>query len=226
MSQLVTISLAPGQATMQQTAGKYLSIKNCGLPIVASFNGGQNETVFAGQVFDKSGMNGGQGFNYFSLTNTNAVAVTVSFFAGGSPVSYNPADNSQSNAATFAFGNLGVAINGAAGSAFAGSPQCDGYGYLQITNAMQLVIPNIGNVGPTIGHRRQVLTFTMAPAGTLLSSGQTQQYSLNICDANGLAFMTIAPGAIVSLPYDATFIVSGVNGTVGVTIGQIFLASN
>jgi len=72
--------------------------------------------------------------------------------------------------------------------------------------------------GTNNGHRRQLVTFTMAPA-------TSYAYALNILDANGFSVMTMLPGQIIALPTDSDLYISGAGGTAGVTIGQMFLAS-
>lgn len=135
---------------------------------------------------------------------TNAVAATVSFIA--SLETLNIQDTATSVAATKIFGNLGIA-NGA--PATGALPACSALGFLQITNAMNLLVS-----GTKDGKRRLDVTFCVK-AGTAIN--------LNVLDENGFAFMTIPPGATVQKVMDADFYLSGAGGLAEVTVGQVFL---
>ncbi len=200
-----TFTIPAGGANMQVTAGKYLSVKSCTLPIKASFNGGPLEPTQAGQVTDKSA----QPFSYVNFVNPNAMAVTLTCFIGDQPVTYQPSDNSAANAQTYCLGNLGIASGAAANG---GLPACDATGLLQITDGMALVIPSTNN-----GHRRQSITFSMSP---------TTPKPLNVLDANGNNYMTIYASQQIEIVSDSVFQLSGALGIASVTVGQIFLSSN
>ena len=197
-----TITLQPGMAALETCVGKVLTVKKCTLPLVVNFDGANQRTVKAGSVVPTDG------FKNLNFLNNQAVAVTITFEVADTAGQYTADDNAASNAASYAFGNLGVVTGaGAAG----GLPACDGNGFLQITNAMALVVAGTNN-----GHRRQIITFSMA--------GNSPS-PLNLLDANGLAFMTILSGQQIMLVTDAAFTLSGAGGTAWVTVGQIFLSA-
>ena len=189
---------------MQKTQGGdiYLNIGACNLPLSAAFNGGPGKNVSAGQTYKENP------FNYFSLTNNNAVAVTVTFSSGQHPASSQPADNSVSNASHTALGNLTVATGGPAAG---GLPACDANGYLQITTAMNLLVPGTNN-----GHRRQLITFDVSP---------NSPKSLLVQDANGCVLQNIPAGQARQMVTDAPLYLSGNGATAWAVIGQIFLNS-
>jgi len=115
-----------------------------------------------------------------------------------------------SQASTYLYGNLGIAVSAAAITGPPPVPACDAYGYLQITNAMNLAISGIDRFGKL----RQTITFSVSP---------TSPAPLNILDAYGNPFMTISAGQQIALNTNSTLVVSGATGTAAVTIGQIFL---
>ncbi len=204
MSQEITLTLAAGAAAMNKTSGKFMSVKACSLPLLAAFNGGPEQTISAGMVIDRSDAE----ITYVNLRNSQSVAVTITFYIDANPVNYAPANNAVSTADTFALGNLGVGIGGAANSAFAGSP-ADVGGYLTI-GATALAIP-------ANGYRRQQITFSVA-AG--------QAFPLAILDPNGNAFMLLGSGDKIVLMTSTALSVKGIGGSVSVSIGQIFYSSN
>ena len=135
---------------------------------------------------------------------TNAVAAVVNFIASLEPVSIQ--DTATSVAATEIFGNLGIATGAPAAGGF---PACSALGFLQITDAMNLLVSGTRN-----GKRRLDVTFCV-------KTGSAN--NLNVLDLNGLAFMTIPPGATVQKVMDADFKLSGAGGLAEVTVGQVFL---
>ena len=204
MSYQQTINLLASGSPEKRSLGSYTHVR------ITAVNA-PCEVSFDGQVWQPAAQN-----NSFGPLNPAAsdiyfrasggVAAVVSFTFGLTPQSGQ--DTAQSNAQTYALGNLGVAIGaGAAG----GLPACDGDGYLQITNAMAFVVPGTNN-----NHRRQVITFSVS---------KNSPASLNLLDANGFAFMTIAAGQQIALSTDAQFTLSGAGGTAWVTVGQIFLSN-
>ena len=102
-------------------------------------------------------------------------------------------------------GNLGIPDNTpAAGS----KPECDQYGYLQITNGMALLLPGTVN-----GNKRQRIIF---------SNKGSETNTLNVKDSNGCTFIQIFKSDVIALDTDADFIISGNSGTAKVSIGEIF----
>ena len=203
---LKTVILNPGQSIFDQTNGNFLSVKSLNLPINAAFNGGPNELIAAGGIYEKSN----PAITLTIFTNPNAIAVTLSYNIGPTAVNYAPADNSASLASTFAYGNLGIALNAAAVVGPPALPACDGFGFLQVTNGMTLTIPGVLN-----SKRRQTILFSVA---------QASAFGLTVLDANGLGFTTVPAGAILPLVTDATFIVTPAGaGICSVTIGQVYL---
>jgi hypothetical protein len=196
-----TKTLAAGGAIIVTWPGKVLSMKACTLPLMVSFDSGDSHPVKGGQVIPRA-----DEFNNVNFVNNNSVSVTFDFYIGDEAAPYAPADNSQSNASSYAFGNLGVAVGA---GAVGGLPACDANGFLQITNALALVVPGTNN-----GHRRQIITFSMSSSSPA---------PLNLLDANGCAYMTILAGQQIQLVTDATFTLSGAGGTAWVSVGQIFL---
>jgi hypothetical protein len=141
---------------------------------------------------------------YFKALNANAATVTFE----AAKQAFTTQDTAQSNRPTAAQGNLGIANNTAAAN---GLPQCDGNGYLYITNSMAL---NVAGTNDT-GNRRQIIIFSVAA---------NSPAALQVMDANGNGFMTIPAGTVIPLVTDSTFILSGAGGTAYVTIGQMFLS--
>jgi len=91
-------------------------------------------------------------------------------------------------------------------------PACDANGFLLVTNAMALLISGVDSNG----RRRQSIVFSMA---------SNSPASLNVLDANGAAYMTLAAGDKIERVTDSNFTISGAGGTAWVTIGQDFLAN-
>lgn len=205
MLQQFNVIIPAGQGTHNKFSGKVLSVKTCSLPINVSFDGGGYQPVQAGSVVPTAG------FTVLNFQNPNNVNVTITYYVGDESAPFSPQDNSASNAPTYPVGNLGIA-NGTA--AAGGNPQCNGAGLLQITAGMALVIPN---TDPVTGHRRQTIYFSVDPAAA---------YNLAILDPAGNTFMTLGKGAIINLTLDGPLKISGIGGTVGVTIGQTFLLNN
>lgn len=201
-----TIKIPANGSALATAPGKVLSVLKCALQVLVSLDGGASENATTGTVIDRTDRGG---FRFLNFINGNSVAVEVTFSVGDKPAAFAPADNSQSNAATVAVGNLGIAAGtGAAG----GNPACDAANYLQITNAMALVIPS-----ENAGRRRQSIVFSVK---------RTSAYSLEVADADGKGFMTIDAGERIELVTDSGFIVSGDGGTCVCKIGQIVLADN
>jgi hypothetical protein len=197
------IQIAANGSLAQQCPGKVLTVKNCSLPSgVVAVIGANQYPIKSGTVVPESE------FRCVNFVNQNAVAVTISFWIGDDAAKFTADDNSTANASTFALGNLGVAVGAVAAN---GLPACDGNGYLLITNAMALIV-----AGTYQGHRRQIITFSLSA---------NSPAPLNLLDANGFAFMTIAAGQQIALVTDATFTLSGAGGTAWATVGQIFLNS-
>ena len=198
--------IAAGGSAMHVWPGKVLSVKSSTLPLTICFDGQDSDAACkAGRVFDYSP----GGFTTVNLTNPNAVAVTITFYIGDAAVTYAPDDNANSNAQMIPLGNMGVAIGAAAAG---GLPACDSTGFLLVTNAMALALPGVDSAG----RRRQSVVFSMA---------SNSPASLNILDATGCAYMTLAAGDKIERVTDANFTLSGAGGTAWVTIGQDFLAS-
>lgn len=187
---------------VQETLGsfKFLRIRKLTSPVLISFDGNDWLTANLNDQFTPKGAQR----VYFQ--SAAGVGITVEFSYGN--VSFTAQDTAQSNAQTYALGNLGIATGAGAAGAL---PACDGNGYLQITNAMALVVPGTNN-----SHRRQIITFSVAAGSPA---------PLNLLDANGFAFMTIASGQQIALATDAQFTLSGAGGTAWVTVGQIFLSN-
>lgn len=135
---------------------------------------------------------------------TNGVAAVVNFLSSLEPITIQ--DTATSVASTKIFGNLGIATGAAATGAL---PACSALGFLQITNAMNLLVS-----GTKDGKRRLDVTFCVK-AGTAIN--------LNVLDADGFAFMTIPSGATIQKVMDADFYLSGAGGLAEVTVGQVFL---
>ena len=135
---------------------------------------------------------------------TNSVAAVATFLASLEPITAQ--DTATSVAATEIFGNIGIATGAAATGAL---PACDSTGFLQITDGMNLKVSGTRN-----GKRRLDVTFCVKTGST---------YNVNILDASGFAFMTIAPGQTIQKVMDADFWVSGAGGTAKVTIGEVYL---
>ena len=193
---------------MYSAPGKVLSVKDCAGPLTVAFDGKAPQPIFSGTV-----LNGP--FQTLQFFNASAAAVTVNFFTGNNAVAFAPASNAQSNARSFFFGNLGIKT-GSAANTFPGAPACDAGGFLQITDAMYLLVSGTRN-----GCRRQVL---------LISVDANAAFPLNVLDPNSgaggeYACLTLQKGSQVELLTDGDVIFSGAGGTVGATIGQIFLSN-
>jgi hypothetical protein len=202
-----TLTIAAGQAATNTAGGKVLTVKSCTLPLNVSTDGGGYQAIQAGAVINA----GPTGFRVLNFQNPQVVAVTVVFYVGDTQVQFSAADNSTAAAATYAVGNLGIANGTGAAN---GNPACSAAGLLQITNGMALIIPG---TDPATGHRRQHIVFSTDPAAA---------YNLNVLDGQGNVFMVLAKNQQILLPNDAVYKVSGVGGTVGVTIGQVYLLTN
>ena len=198
-----SVSIPAGGSAVETCPGKVVSIKSASLPVKLTIGGGNSRTVKSGSVIENE-----VEFKNVNFINPNAVDVTLSFVIGDTASQYTPDDNANSNAPSYAYGNLGVPVSTAAAN---GLPQCDANGFLLITNAMALVVAGTNN-----GHRRQIITFSMSA---------NSPAALNLLDANGLAFMTILAGQQIMLVTDSTFTLSGAGGTAWVTVGQIFLSA-
>lgn len=146
--------------------------------------------------------------------STGGLAGVVQFTASKSDIKAQA--TAQSNAATYLFGNCGIASGGNANlpDSTGGNTNiaCDANGYLAIPGNKNILISGANN-----GHRRQVITFSVAPGSAA---------SLNVQDANQNAVITIAAGQQVQLTTDSDLYVSGAAaGTAQVTIGQIYLSN-
>lgn len=208
-----TLIVGPQQGQLVTSPGAVLSIKDCSGPLTLAFDGAQPMPIFSGTV-----LNGP--FHGLQFFNAGSVPVTVNFFTGPQAVNFAPAAASQSNSKSLIVGNLGVVSSGSSGYGQAVTtvpPIADNRGYLQVTDAMRLLVSGTRN-----GLRRQVLLISVDTAAT---------HALNVLDASSslasgdCAALTLQPGAQVELLTDSDVIFSGAGGTVGVTIGQIFLSN-
>lgn len=206
MIQQFILTILAGQAGHNTSGGKVLTVKSCTLPLNVSFDGGAYTQIQAGSVIERT-----TAFKTLNFQNLQGANVTVVFYVGDVAAPFSPADNSASNAATYAVGNLGIA-NGAAAAGL--NPACLGSGFLQITNGMFL---RISNLDPVNGHRRQTIYFSVDPAAA---------FNLAILDISGNTFMILSKGQQIQLTADSVFELSGIGGTVGVAIGQIYLTNN
>lgn len=203
-SNFYTLVVPAGQGATISAPGAVLTIKTVTGPLTVQMNGGGSQPVASGSALTGP-------FKFLTFCNAGSVAVTVGFYAGDNIVPYAPADNSASNAKSVLLGNLGIATGAAAAN---GNPACDGAGYLQVTNAMYLLVSGTRN-----GARRQVLYLSVSP---------TSAVGLNVLDSNSsgaaqYAGITLAPGSQIELLTDSDVILSGNGGTAAVTVGQIFL---
>ena len=213
------VTIVSGSVFADAGGGAVLSVKICTLGITVAFDGGPPQACAAATVFANP-------FRTVVFSNTNALPVTVGYWIGDKAISFAPADNSVSAAATFVYGNLGVAVGQGVNAAYAGSPACDALGYLAISNAANLLIPSVGVRGKAQGHRRQAIIFTLAATGYIVPATGLATVSLNVLDSSGFVVMTIPPGGIIQISSDSDLSVSGAGGACGVSIGQIFLANN
>ena len=137
---------------------------------------------------------------------SNATAATVTFETSQTPLQAQ--DTAQSNASTFALANLGIKVGAAAAG---GLPACDANGYLQITDAMALLVS-----GKNAGRPRQTIIFSV-------SSGTLNVLTPDSGGGNNYVFMSIPAGQVIPLDSDTDWILSGAGGTAKVSVGQIFL---
>jgi len=205
-----TVTINAGCAYDSETPATVITIKSATLPFTVAIDGTAPTAAQAGTVLHGP-------FNVLNFFNPNAVPITIGYYLADTQVSYSPSDSSASNAATYLYGNCGIAANGNKNlpNSNGGNTNvaADPNGYLKITNNPNIVIANLNN-----GHRRQMILFTIAPVA--IGTGA----SLNILDANGNPFMTIPAGSPpVALTTDGVIWVSGVGGTAYVTIGEIYL---
>lgn len=202
---MIAFSVKATGETEQRSLGEFSFVKIIAStqPFQISFDGVTFQTVTQNDYLQTS------------LPRSNVFARALNGLASvftlkTSKTPFSSQDTAQSNVPTNAIGNFGILPNTAAAG---GMPACDANGYLQITNNMQLPVPSSTN-----GHRRQMLLITMSA---------NSPFPLNILDANGCAFMTLAIGApAVMFPTDSAFILSGASGTAWATVGQVFLANN
>jgi hypothetical protein len=199
---------------MFPSPGKVLSVKDCAAPLTVAFDGMAPQPIYSGTVLYGP-------FRTLQFVNPNTVPVTVNFFVGDNPVNFAPATQSQSNSKSYLFGNLGVITAGSIGGVVPTTvpPAADANGFLQITANMRLLVSGVRN-----GARRQVLILSVDP-------GANATYSLSVMDANSgqggeFAAITLKAGAQIELLTDSDIILSGNVGTIGVTIGQIFLTAS
>jgi hypothetical protein len=197
--------IAANGAIAQEVLGafNFLYVLTATASFQISFDGNTWVDSGGNKKYDRTG----KGSERVYFRAKNGVAATVTFDYDLSPISFQ--DTAQSNRATAALGNFGIATGAAAAG---GKPACDANGYLQITNAMNLAVAGTN----ASGQRRQVIIFSLATASPA---------PLNVLDPNGFAFMTIAAGQTISLVTDSAFILSGAGGTAWATVGQIFLAN-
>ena len=213
MSQQLYTQLVPaGQAAMVSAPGAVLTVKTVGGSATVALDGKGPTPVSGGTV-----LNGP--FSTVNIFNGSAADWTITFFVGDAAVLFAPGDNSTNNAKSYLWGNLGIKTNAGASSTFVGAPACDANGFLQITNAMYLLVSGNRN-----GARRQVLTLSVDPNAA---------FALNVLDPNSgpggeFAAITLAKGSQIELLTDSDGVLSasGVGLFVGVTIGQIFLSNS
>lgn len=203
-------ALLSGTYQIFSLPGLVLTVKTSTVPVLVSFDGNAYQPLAAGSVFD---LRNAGGFKTFTIQNqsTNSTTATVNFWVGDVPVNFSPADNSTALAQTYAVGNLGIA-NGAA--AAGPLPACNASGLLQIASNKTYAI---ANTDPATGHRRQIVTFSIDPNAT---------FTLAVMDPNGNTMMILQKGSQIQLVTDAPLLIQGVSGTVGVSIGQIYLSNN
>lgn len=206
-----TLLLAAGQVKNITTTASVLTVKTSTLAIQVSFNGGPQQPCASGAKLNITGGN-------FSLTNNQSVAVTIGFWLGDKSVDFDPADNSASNAATYLFGNCGIANSTAANLPDDSAPghvtsiACGATGLLTIPNT-----PNIQIVATNNAHRRQTIIFSISA---------TSANPLNILDPNKNTVMTIPIGSPpIQLVTDSVLYISGAGGSCTVTIGEIYLSN-
>ena len=200
MSQRTTNLLANG-APQQETLGtfKYLIFRKVTAACSSSLDGNDWKPVTKN---DRLGPLSNCDRIFFQATAGVVASVTFDFDI----LPVNAQDTAQSNASTYAIGNLGIA-NGAA--AAGGKPACTAAGFLAITDAMAFPIPGTDN-----GHGRQMITFAVS---------KNSPASLNVLDENGFTFKTMDAGDDFAYPTDAKFILSGAGGIAWVSVGQIFV---
>ena len=177
--------------------GRFFYLRSTTTPLQIAFDSG---TPFQ--------MEGGfkvtEPFASVQFFNPTAFPIVVVFYIGSAGIDY-VGTNDVKLAATYALGNLGIAVSAAAAN---GLPACDANGFLIITNSMNLLVPGTNN-----GHRRQKITFSVSTASPS---------PLNLLDLNGNVYMTIFLGQQIALTEDSTFILSGAGGNAWVTVGQTF----
>jgi hypothetical protein len=198
-----TVNIKATGEVEQRSIGAYrfVMIRSASAAFQLSFDGVTFSNAGANDRFPLS-----HNYDAIYFKSVNGAAATVTFEA--SKQAFTTQDTSQSNRPTTAQGNLGIANNTAAAN---GLPQCDGNGYLYVTNAMALNVAGINGAG----NRRQIIIFSVAA---------NSPAALQVMDSNGNGFMTIPAGTVIPLVTDSTFILSGAGGTAYVTVGQMFLS--
>lgn len=198
MSNPITISADGAVKRIVIGRFRYLVLRRASNPVQISFDGSWFKPARQGMTF------GPIDATSVTFKAENGLASDVEFDTDMQPLTYQ--EQAQSNASTYAFGNLGVAIGGAAAG---GLPACDANGYLQITNGMALLLDSTKD-----GNRRVSVTLTVAA---------NSPAPLNVLDENGKAMMTVIAGDQVEIVHDAKLKLSGAGGTAWATVGQFFL---
>ena len=199
--------VSAGMAAMMSTPGKVLSVKAVSGTISVAMDGKAASPIYSGTVLYGP-------FSYLNFFNPSGADAVVSFFVGDDVVPFQPADNGQSNARSLLFGNLGIRTLSPANVAFPGSPAYDANGYLQITNAMRLLVAGNRN-----GLRRQTAFISVSPNSPAAVTVQAPDTNVGA----EFSAMTLAAGSQVPLTFDSDFFLSGTGGTAWVTVGQVFL---
>ena len=217
MNNFHSVTLPANSGNSVSASGKVLTVKRVsGDGVTVAMNGFSPLPILSGSVLNGK-------FGSLNFFNTGTATVTVEFFAGDTAVAFAPRDSSATNARSYLYGNLGIATAGVANVNAPSQtplPTCDANGFLQITNGMRLLVPGIRN-----GARRQILVLSVDPLAA---------FALNVIDPTSgaatsptaeFAGITLKAGAQIELLTDSDIVLSGAGGTVGVTVGQIFLSN-
>ena len=197
---------ASGQP-VQETLGayKFLRIRSTTGTVQFSFDGNDWQTANLNDQF-----NAPAGTDRIYFKSPNGVALAVTFSYGNT--SFTAQDTSSSASSTIPQGNLNIPNSSAAGAAFAGSPACDGNGFLTVTNAMLLKVPGTN----AQGNRRQIVIIAVSANGA----------ALQVLVSPTVGFTSIAPGTTFPFVSDSDFYISGSGGNSLVTIGEFYLKNN